>query len=238
MKTIKEAELREIIQEELVNELFGLFKKKKQNKKMYFSKNDRVVLKFLDALKQAKKEIIEFKTNPKKPNFSVNDDLRLYDYTSKAIDGYELFANKVFPIISSISGVLKENKIKYEQYKYPLHIGYTFYEIFSKEEIINTSDFTLRKLAKDYFIKLQAQERKEILSLMMFYRRIFVYMKQNDLIEFLANQFGEIVPDYNDTMIDNSDTTRDDMEFNSNISRPVIPGQKPKYLSQVSSAKK
>ena len=27
MKTIKEAELREIIQEELVNELFGLFKK-------------------------------------------------------------------------------------------------------------------------------------------------------------------------------------------------------------------
>lgn len=231
MNTIKESELREIIQEELVNELFGFLKKKKPAKKMYFSEKDKLVLSFLNALRQAKKEILEFKTNPKKPTFNSEDEVSLYDYTSKAIDGYELFAEKVFPIISSISSTLKENKMKYEQYKYPLHIGYTFYEIFSKEDVINTSDLTLRKLAKDYFIKLQPQERKEILSLMMFYRRIFVYMQKNNMVEFLANQFGEIVSS-------SSDTQADSVEYDSSVPRFITPRQKPQYLSQLSSARR
>ena len=74
--------------------------------------------------------------------------------------------------------------MKYEKFKYPLHIGYTFYEFFNQTDIVNKSTISLQKSAKEYFVKLKSEERKEIISLVMFFRRIFVYMKQNDLIEF------------------------------------------------------
>lgn len=229
---IKESVLRQIIKEEILNEFFGPFKKKKQSKKMYFSQSDRTISSFIDLLRQTKKEISDFRVNPKKPTFNQEDEFTLYDYTSKAIEGFELFSEKIFPIISSISNVLKENEIKYEKFKYPLHIGYTFYEFFNQTDIVNKSTISLQKSAKEYFMKLKSEERKEIISLVMFFRRIFVYMKKNDMVEFLAKQFGEIVPERS------QDTQRDNIEFDSNIPRFVLPGKKPSYLNKVSSARK
>ena len=64
MKTIKEAELREIIQEELVNELFGLFKKKKRkpvhssyNKTSLETRGFKRIREFFGVLDEIKKQI-------------------------------------------------------------------------------------------------------------------------------------------------------------------------------------
>lgn len=226
---IKESELRQIVKDEILNEFFGPFKrgknkKDKQRKKIYLSKQDKKIVDFINTLRQAKQEIADFRVNPKKPTFNQEDEFTLYDYTSKAIEGFELFSEKIFPIISSISNVLKENEMKFEKFKYPLHIGYTLYEFFNESDMLDMSTISLQKLAKDYFLKLETSERKEIISLVMFYRRIFVYMQKNDMIEFLAKQFGEIVPS------NKADTIRDKVKSDSKIPSRITPGKTPSHL--------
>ena len=227
---IKESDLRQILKEEILSEFFGPFKK--QRKKIYFSEKDKIISSFINLLKQTKKEISDFRFNSKKPTANQEDEFSLYDYTSKAIEGYELFAEKVFPIIDSMGSVLKENKVKFEKFKYPLHIGYTFYEFFNQAEILNMSSISLQKAAKEYFLKLKSDERKEIIALIMFFKRILVYMQKNDMVEFLAKQFGEIASERR------QDTQKDKVKFDTNIPRFITPGKRPKYLNKTTSARK
>lgn len=236
---IKESELRQIIKEEILNEFLGLGlfkrganKQDNQRKKIYLTEQDKKIAAFIETLKQAKKEIADFRVNPRKPTFNQENEFTLYDYTSKAIEGYDLFVDKIFPIISSISNVLKENEMKYEKFKYPLHIGYTFYEFFNQTDIVNKSTISLQKSAKEYFVKLKSEERKEIISLVMFFRRIFVYIKKNDMVEFLADQFSEIASERS------QDTLKDEVKFDASVPRFISPGRKPSYLNRVSSARK
>ena len=233
---ISEDKLREVIKEEVINELFGFLKKKdkKKKKEIYSSSKEKQLQKFISMLFNTKKEIIDFKYNPKSPLKNKNNPVELYDYVSSAIDGYNLFEEKIFPVISAISGPLKENNFKYEKFKYPLHIGFTFFDQFGSVEISSMSTIQLRKLASDYYKKLSESERKQINSLAKFYSRIFAYMKQNDLIEFLTQQVQAIY----DLIQDEQPEDRTSVELDKNIPKGILPKEKPDYLSKVSSAKK
>ncbi len=229
---VSEDKLREVIKEELINELFGFLKKKKK-KEIYSSSKEKQLQTFISMLFTTKKEILDFKYNPKSPIKNKNNPVELYDYISSAIDGYNLFEEKIFPIISAISGPLKESNFKYEKFKYPLHVGFTFLYQFENFDISNMSTIQLRKLASDYYKKISESEKKKINSLARFYSRIFTYMKQNDLIEFLTEQMQELY----DLMKDEQPEDITSIELDKNVPKGISPKKKPSYMSKVSSAK-
>ena len=57
-------------------------------------------------------------------------------------------------------------------------------------------------------------------------------MQKNDMVEFLAKQFGEIASERR------QDTQKDKVKFDTNIPRFITPGKRPKYLNKTTSARK
>ena len=95
---------------------------------------------------------------------------------------------------------------------------------------------TNKKLIIEFIKQASPLERKRIKSNILLFKRLKAYFDQYDIQDEVFKGTTRMKA-LSDRYSKNSMPDREE-KFNSNISRPVIPGQKPKYLSQVSSARR
>lgn len=195
---IKETQLREIIKEELLSEFFGPFKRKKKPKKMFLSKDALAkhkknaalsktsgiqITDFFKRLENAKAKIRKLKSvllKLRKGNKLGFDFLEATGEVLEADRGLDEFENKVFPLISKLAKLLKEekevNEISIMMDEEILILGSIFAKEFSNiDELASISD---RDLA-NYMSALSDDEKKSKESLVQFYASVFRYIAKN-----------------------------------------------------------
>ena len=249
MKTIKESELREIIQEELVNELFGLFKKKKRkpvhpsyNKTSLETRGFKRIREFFGVLDEIKKQI----TGPQQQkilqilNSLPKDETRYLEeyrkYANKAATGIYSFYSFIMPVLDIFEENLNEST------KYPpndlIAAGYNLYFLIDESYANFQTKYTYflqtnKKLIIEFIKQASPLERKRIKSNILLFKRLKAYFDQYDIQDEVFKGTTRMKSlSGRDSMYDREE------KFNSNISRPAVPGQRPTYLSQVSSARR
>ena len=195
---IKESQLREIIKEELLNEFFWPFKKKKEPKKMSLSadvlakhKKNAILSKtssiqiidFFKRLENAKVKIRELKSillKLRKGSTLGFDFLEATGEVLEADRGLDVFENKIFPLISKLAKLLKEekeiNEINIMMDEEILILGSIFAKEFANiDEVESISDKDLAS----YMSTLSDDEKKSKEALVQFYASIFRYIAKN-----------------------------------------------------------
>lgn len=221
---ISESQLRAIIKKEIINEFF--FKKKKVPKKMHFdyTKSDKV-LSSLSGSRSAENfktlldTLLATRRATYKPTAQQRTDLQIdefiktlkisargqkeshYNIVFKAANGIDLFRDKVFPLISQMSFIMKENIDLSKEDNMPFYAGIILYNMLAPIEDVIDSLVELSKnkkqfsaMFKAYYSSLNKQEKANLNGMMSFYAKMFSNLSRYDVNDILSTRIDLLYP--------------------------------------------
>lgn len=223
---ISESQLRAIIKKEIINEFFGPFRKNKEPKKMHFdyTKSDKVLKSLsgsrsVENLKTLLDVLLTTRRATYKPTAQQRSDLQIdefirtlkvkskgqkashYNIIFKAANGIDLFRDKVFPLVSQMSFIMKENIDLSKEDNMPFYAGIIFYHMLTPiddvinvlvEESKNKNKFSA--MFKAYYSTLSKEEKANLNGMMSFYAQTFRNLSKYDINDILSTRIDLLYP--------------------------------------------
>lgn len=191
---IKESDLRQIVKEELLNEFFGSFRKRKPKKISHTG---------IHFLFKKLEEVKNILSEPKISDIHKEEHLDLDSFNNKEIiqnkildigRGIDIFLEEIFPVISSLGSPLKESDVINirEKDKFVVQTGYIFLKHFSgllqRARLKSYPPEKINEFAREYYSTLNKVEKNRLESVIQFYSRVFRYLKKVDVNKIIEDR--------------------------------------------------